>query len=147
MPSAGRRLIEIDGRQRRYLWRAAWHLARARCTHAVSSTRTLLQDTTARRTLIGPARQNMEAFDPECAAWAIAAAARYVPWRADCLIQALAASAWLRAKGYTPDVHLGVARTDTGGLRAHAWLTLDGRVILGGEDGLQNEFVPLITRT
>ena len=64
-------------------------------------------------------------------AWALSAAARRVPWRADCLVQCIAAAAWLRANGIAPDFHLGVAKDDTGQLKAHAWI-MSGDVIVAG---------------
>lgn len=61
--------------------------------------------------------------DPAAAAVgrAIARAARNVPFRAVCLQQAFAALLMLRRRGLGATIHLGVARADTGGLRAHAW--------------------------
>lgn len=66
--------------------------------------------------------------------WAISVAARYVPWRADCLIQAMAATAWLRRRGLAGDFYLGVAKDETGALSAHAWLR-SGDVVVTGACG------------
>lgn len=50
-----------------------------------------------------------------------------------CLTQALAAR-WLLARaGYTADLKIGARRED-GRFLAHAWLEMDGRVVLGGAD-------------
>jgi hypothetical protein len=65
-------------------------------------------------------------------AWAIAAVAPRVPWRADCLPQALAADRWLRRHGVVPDFYLGVIKPKHGALEAHAWLSCNGRPITGG---------------
>ena len=70
--------------------------------------------------------------DPARIAWAVQAAARAVP-RATCLSQALAADAMLRRAGRTPALHIGVAK-DGPALEAHAWLELDGAVLVGDHD-------------
>jgi hypothetical protein len=79
-------------------------------------------------------------------AWAIGAAARYIP-AATCLTQALAARAMLARHGHTAQLRIGVARAipQPGALRisgnqhsqfailqAHAWVECDGAVIVGG---------------
>lgn len=52
-----------------------------------------------------------------------------------CLTQALAAR-WLLARdGHASVLRLGVRRAGTG-IEAHAWLELDGRVVLGGSDSV-----------
>lgn len=62
--------------------------------------------------------------------WAIEAAARRVP-DATCLTQAVSALLLLRRHGYAARFCLGVARTKTGALDAHAWLERDGKVVIG----------------
>lgn len=73
--------------------------------------------------------------------WAIPLAARYVPWRSDCLIQVMAAERWLRRNGVCTDFHLGVAKDANGGLKAHAWLRYGDVTVTGGR---YDEFAPLI---
>ena len=52
-----------------------------------------------------------------------------------CLTQALACRWLLARRGYLADLKLGVRRSEDGaGIVAHAWLELDGRIILGGGD-------------
>jgi hypothetical protein len=62
---------------------------------------------------------------------AIAAVARRVPWRADCLVQALAARRWLEARDAPSELRLGAWR-DGAAVTAHAWLLSDGEVVTGG---------------
>ena len=70
-------------------------------------------------------------------AWAVTTASAYVP-RATCLTQALAAR-WLFARlGWPALLRLGVAKGEDKGLKAHAWLESEGRVVVGAE-GLQEE--------
>jgi hypothetical protein len=70
--------------------------------------------------------------DPRRIAWAVEATARRIP-RASCLIQALAADAMLRRSGRLPDLHIGVVR-EGAAFEAHAWLELEGTVLVGNHD-------------
>lgn len=73
--------------------------------------------------------------------WALAAVGARVPWRADCLVQVIAGTAWLRSHGINPQTHIGVRLDESGALRAHAWLTVDGKVVTGGN--IESGFVQL----
>lgn len=66
-----------------------------------------------------------------------------IPWRSDCLIQALAAQHWLSKYGILTKVEIGVQKDQTTGFRAHAWVLLDGLPILGGE---VSDFTPLFSQ-
>lgn len=71
------------------------------------------------------------AHAPERIAWAVAAAARFIP-RSTCLTQAVAAH-WLLRRGGSPAVLcLGVLRDPGAGFHAHAWVESEGRVLIGG---------------
>ncbi len=75
--------------------------------------------------------------DPELlrrVAFAVTSAAANVPWRSDCLPQAIAARALLKRRGYVPTIHLGVERLGDDALAGHAWLTCGNAVVIGGED-------------
>lgn len=63
-------------------------------------------------------------------AWAVQTVSRFVP-RATCLVQALALQIILGRSGTSSELHIGVARGDAGGLDAHAWLEVDGTVVVG----------------
>lgn len=65
-----------------------------------------------------------------------------VPWRADCLVQALAGQRWLQSEGIASEIVVGTARDSDGGFDAHAWLRRGERVILGGDI---SRFAPLLT--
>ncbi|MEM7665246.1 MAG: lasso peptide biosynthesis B2 protein [Pseudomonadota bacterium] len=56
-----------------------------------------------------------------------------VPWRSDCVPQALAAQRWLGAKGIASEIRIGVENPKDGEFGAHAWLIHDDRVLIGGE--------------
>ena len=74
----------------------------------------------------------VEAVPAARLARAVRTASRLVPF-ASCLTQAQAAQILLARSGIASTVCLGVRETAFGGLAAHAWLLLDGRLILGGE--------------
>jgi hypothetical protein len=75
---------------------------------------------------------------------AIARASHRVPWRADCLVQALAARRWLSRQGIRTDLVFGVRPPAGTSLDAHAWLTCGDVVVTGGDVA---EFVPLSPRS
>jgi len=67
-------------------------------------------------------------------AWAVSVVARRIPG-ATCLTQALAARVLLAGMGERSELRIGVLRECGGGIRAHAWLEHDGRVVIGGDAG------------
>jgi hypothetical protein len=88
------------------------------------------------RWLEQPTQQSSGAPAPEAAErvrWAILAAARYGPLQFVCFPQALAAHAMLRRRGILSVMHYGVRRSVDRRLRAHTWLEVDHRMLLGGE--------------
>lgn len=56
-----------------------------------------------------------------------------LPWRSDCLIQAIAAQNWLAAKGAASEIQIGVEHPEGGDFGAHAWLMAGGTIVTGGE--------------
>ena len=77
--------------------------------------------------------------------WAVAVAAAYVP-DATCLVQALAGQILFARYGEESKLHIGVAREERAGVRAHAWLDHGGRVVIGNSslgDWTLEDFVPL----
>ena len=56
-----------------------------------------------------------------------------VPWRADCLVQALAGQNWLARRGIASEIVVGTAKRESGAFESHAWLRHGGRVLLGGD--------------
>lgn len=68
--------------------------------------------------------------------WAVLAVARYGPVSFVCFPQALAAHAMLRRRGIGSIMHYGVRRSADRKLRAHTWLEVDHRMLLGGESAL-----------
>ena len=65
--------------------------------------------------------------------WAVRLASRYAP-AATCLTQALVARVLLGRSGHPAALRIGVARSETGQLQAHAWVESNGRVVIGGSE-------------
>lgn len=125
-----RRWRDHDWTSRLYFLAAFLHLLAAYWRFRTWSVVAILADLEAPPTLASKSTS----FDWRKAGWAIEAAAAYAPWRSDCLIRAMAAASWLRRHGYRPHFHLGVAPHDAARprLSAHAWLSMEGEVIVGG---------------
>lgn len=67
-------------------------------------------------------------------AWAVGVAAAYVPG-ATCLVQALVARSMMLGQGFPAQVRIGVRPGETSRMEAHAWLVVDGQVVLGDSPG------------
>ena len=63
--------------------------------------------------------------------WAVTRAARYVPFKAVCLPQAMAAQVMLRRRGVQSVMHFGAAKGTDKPLDAHAWLDAAGVEVTG----------------
>lgn len=63
---------------------------------------------------------------------AIKRCARRLPWKAVCFQQGLALQMMLRRRDMGSTLHYGVAQTATA-LKAHVWISVAGRVVIGGE--------------
>jgi hypothetical protein len=71
------------------------------------------------------------------ARWAVLACAGRVPWRAVCFQKGLTLQLMLRRRGIPSTLHYGVAQSEGEGLRAHVWVGVGDRTILGGEEAPQ----------
>ena len=65
--------------------------------------------------------------------WAVTVVSRYIPM-ATCLAQALTAQFLLQQVGHQACLHIGVEEAEKGGLKAHAWVESQGRILIGGID-------------
>jgi hypothetical protein len=66
----------------------------------------------------------------EKVAWAVGMAGRIVP-RTTCLCQALAVQVLLARQGCPTTLTIGVAKSQEGQLEAHAWVEIEGRIVIG----------------
>lgn len=57
-----------------------------------------------------------------------------VPWSATCLVKVLAADKMLKKRGIPHTIHFGVKKSPAGEMEAHAWLSVNNRVVIGGEN-------------
>jgi hypothetical protein len=71
-------------------------------------------------------------LDPRRITWTVERVAVRIPG-ATCLTQALAAHMLLWRHGHRSQLCLGVARTEQGDFRAHAWLESQGRIVIGAD--------------
>ena len=75
-------------------------------------------------------------------AWAIAAAARRLPWMT-CLVEALTAQRLLRQAGLSCELRIGMRRAaGNRPIEAHAWVVSDGQVV-AGRDSMLSAYVVL----
>ena len=65
--------------------------------------------------------------------WAVEAAARNIP-ASSCLSKALAAQALFTRHGYASQFMIGVAKNEACRLEAHAWITCQEQIMIGGPD-------------
>jgi hypothetical protein len=73
--------------------------------------------------------------------WAIATAARYLPWKPVCLPQAVTAQWMLRRRRIPSTLYLGA--DPASGYDAHAWVRVGGVIVTGGPD--QDRFAVVST--
>jgi Transglutaminase-like superfamily len=72
-----------------------------------------------------------EALLAEDIGWAVTRAARYLPFKAVCLPQAMAARVMLKRRGVESVMHFGAAKGTDKPLDAHAWLDAAGVEVTG----------------
>lgn len=79
-----------------------------------------------------PFRPTEAAHYRRTAVWAVEAVGRRLLGDKPCLVQALVARRLLARRGIPATLRIGVARSDSGALLAHAWLEHEGEIIIGG---------------
>jgi hypothetical protein len=133
-----RRFRELDDRRRALLAEAVAYLLAARLAlifipfpRLARRLGALVPPTDPRTT---PARTATAPDEAQLAAdigWAVTCAARYVPFKAVCLPQAMAARAMLERRGVKSVMHFGAAKGMDKPLDAHAWLDAAGVEVTG----------------
>ncbi|MBM4074536.1 MAG: lasso peptide biosynthesis B2 protein [Planctomycetes bacterium] len=64
----------------------------------------------------------------------VAAAAQHGFYRATCLPRSLVLQRMLERFGYDSELRIGVRKSPLGKLEAHAWVEIDGRPLIDGDD-------------
>lgn len=124
----------------RFAFRAIYELARARLAFAKSAPAAFVR---ANERIAGEARSPDAALPGDAllvrqVGYVIPRMASRVPWRADCLVQSLAAQRWLASAGVASVLKIGAERPEGEVFNAHSWLTYGDTVVTGGEvDGYE----------
>jgi hypothetical protein len=124
----------LDWSQRLVLLEAAWYLAAAQAAVHLLPFRWIsprlgsLGETNIERSITQ--EQQREA---QQVGWAVTALARYFPWDAKCLAQAVAGKWMLQRRDIPSTLYLGVERVHSGEkwLEAHAWLRCGTDIVTG----------------
>ena len=66
-------------------------------------------------------------------AWAVNKISKYTPWQSKCLVQAIAAKRMLQARQIVSTLYLGVKKSNSQQLEAHAWLRSGSLYLTGGQ--------------
>ncbi|MBW4555596.1 MAG: lasso peptide biosynthesis B2 protein [Trichormus sp. ATA11-4-KO1] len=74
--------------------------------------------------------------------WAVEIVSRYMIPKPMCLARALVTHILLAQQGYRTDLRIGVAKNKQGKFEAHAWVEVQGQVIIGKTRNL-SYFIPL----
>lgn len=122
--------------------RAMWQLAKARLRFALlSMPKVLARNEQIARSARGAAEARSEDLRlVSRVAFLIPRIAKRMPFRTDCLVQALAAQEWLEAEGVASRVVIGVGTEKEEPFGAHAWLLFGEDVVTGGN---VHKFAPL----
>lgn len=129
LPRLLQRALQLTATEWVLLFVAIAELLRARVallTFSMESLTATPSDTNA------PAPQPLQLARATRISWAIQSAAARVPWRSDCLVQALAAKRWLTREQIPSQLNLGVRVNASNIIEAHAWLRCDNVVVTGG---------------
>jgi hypothetical protein len=122
------RLHRLDGRRRRLLAHAAVLLTLASAAVA------LFPFMRAVRLGAVPLGRRRSIEIDDCT-WAIEAAARRLPWRTVCIEKGIALQRLLRRRGVDAILHYGARHhPESSKLEAHVWVTVDGKIVIGGEE-------------
>lgn len=76
---------------------------------------------------------NNKEFPEDRLVWSVGVVSRFIP-KATCLAQAITTQFLLQQAGHQARLHIGVTEAEKGGLKAHAWVESQGKVLIGGVD-------------
>ena len=132
------RFRQVDNRRRVLLVEAVAYLLAARLAlifipfpRLARRLGTFVPPTDARVSQVRTATAPDQSRRAEEIGWAVTRAARYVPFKAVCLPQAMAARVMLKCRGVQSVIHFGAAKGTEKPLDAHAWLDAAGVEVTG----------------
>lgn len=123
-----KRFLHLSRQERLLVFQAVLAMLVVRLSLPLLSLRTL-----QRLVVSIPFRISNETLSAHRIVWAVRAAARFVP-RATCLVEGLAVQALLIHHGYRPRLTIGVTKNECEGFGAHAWVTCEDEVLIGGPE-------------
>jgi hypothetical protein len=134
-----RSFTALPGRERRLMLTTFVVVAATRAALAILPSRVIIRAVArisrarrdARIVTLRPAPRIKE-LEARRITWAVETVSLRIPG-ATCLTQALSAHMLLWTHGHPSKLCLGVARSDKGDFRAHAWLESQGRIIIGAD--------------
>lgn len=126
-----------------YALRGLWELVRARIIFARLAAKAIPQ----RNRAAAEHARGREPIEPRTLArlsYVLPRLSDRLPWRSDCLIQAIAAQNWLSAMGAAGEIQIGIEHPEGGDFGAHAWLMYEDQVITGGDI---ERYQPILTES
>lgn len=121
--------------------RATWELALSRLRHLTLTPAKIEAGNLLAQSVDKRSGREVERT-VELVAYVTPRVAARLPWRSDCLIQAMAAQRWLMTKDIGSSISIGVHLPAPGEFQAHAWLKHEGRIVTGGDI---SSFSPIFT--
>lgn len=126
----------------RYCWRGLIELTKARLVFSRLEARDVLERNQTAYSIGTPSTVAQDNH-LERITYVIPRISKRLPWRSDCIVQAIAAQNWLLRNGYQSEIQIGVERPDGAPFAAHAWLVHDGKTVTGGDI---SRYEPLLGR-
>lgn len=127
------RFFALDGHSKLLFLKIVCLLAWYRAAILTTSLKTLASSLDHHHDEPSPARASDAQLEQAAhLGYLVAAAAAYTPWNSTCLVQVLTLQRLLAKEGIGGRFYLGVCReSDSGELKAHAWLRCGERIVNG----------------
>lgn len=127
------KFVNLPAREKIIFLRAFLLLASTRCALQFRQLKDVMTSVSKKSAAPEPGRKCI--VPPRRIASLLGAAGQIVPY-STCLSRALAGSVLFSSLGYRTRIHIGATRENDTLFEAHAWLTLDGEVLIGNRPDL-----------